>query len=163
MSLVAGIPFNHRSTERGTRTAEVASQVAAAIAFVRAHASELEVDAERIGVWAFSAGGPFALAPVLRERRALVRALAGFYTIWDLGPFRSDGQLSGTDVDRWSAVSALAAKAPAVTPMFIARAGRDAPRINIGTDRFVARALERNLDVRVHNHASGQHGFDIRD
>lgn len=160
---LVGIPFNHRSTERGTRRAEVASQVAAAIAFVRAHTSELEVDAERVGVWAFSAGGPFALAPMLRERPAFVRALAGFYTIWDLGPFRSDGQLSDADVDRWSAVSALAETAAGVPPMFIARAGRDAPRINIGTDRFIARALERNLDVRVHEHASGQHGFDIRD
>jgi len=56
---IAGLPFNHHSTEDGTHTGDVAREVAAAIAYVRGHAHELEVDADRIGVWAFSAAGPF--------------------------------------------------------------------------------------------------------
>lgn len=53
----------------------------AAIDFVRAQPKDFGVDPERIGVWAFSAAGPFGLAPLLREAPAWLRAVAGFYTV----------------------------------------------------------------------------------
>lgn len=161
---IVGLPFNHHSTEGGSRTAEVAREVAAAIAFVRSHADELEVDADRIGVWAFSAAGPFAVAPLLRERPAHVRALAGFYTIWDLTPFRDvDPPPSEAAITEWSASPALGESAAGLPPVFVARAGRDGARLLAGTDRFLARALELGVDVQLHDHPTGQHGFDLRD
>lgn len=161
---IVGLPFNHHSTEGGSRTAEVAREVAAAIGFVRSHADELEVDADRIGVWAFSAAGPFAVAPLLRERPAHLRALAGFYTIWDLAPFRDTAAPpSEATIEEWSATSALGDSAAGLPPVFVARAGRDGPRIISGTDRFLARAHELGVDVQLHDHPTGQHGFDIRD
>lgn len=161
---IVGLPFNHHSTEAGARTAEVAREVAAAIAYVRTHAAELDIDADRIGVWAFSAAGPFSLAPLLRERPAYLRALAGFYAIWDLAPFRdTDAPPSEASIQEWSATAALGDSAAGLPAVFVARAGRDGPRLKSGTDRFIRRALELDLDVQVHNHPTGQHGFDIRD
>jgi acetyl esterase/lipase len=161
---IVGVPFNHHSTEGGSRTAEVAREIAAAIAYVRSHAEELEVDADRIGVWAFSAAGPFAVAPLLRERPAHLRALAGFYTIWDLAPFRDiDPPPKEAAIAEWSATSALRDSAAGLPPVLVARAGRDGARLLAGTDRFIARALELGVDVQVHNHQTGQHGFDLRD
>ena len=58
---LVGVSFNHRSSKRMEPT-EVAADVRAAIAFVRGRAEELRVDATRVGVWVFSAGGPFGLA-----------------------------------------------------------------------------------------------------
>ena len=161
---IVGLPFNHHSTEAGARTAEVAREVAAAVAYVRGHAPELEVDPDRIGVWAFSAAGPFGIAPLLRERPAYLRALAGFYAIWDLTPFRdTDAPPSEASIQEWSATAALGDSAVGLPAVFVARAGRDGPRIKSGTDQFVARALELDLDVQLHNHPTGQHGFDTHD
>jgi len=161
---IVGLPFNHHSTEAGTHTGDVAREVAAAIAYVRAHAVELEVDADRIGVWAFSAAGPFGIAPLLGERPAYLRALAGFYAIWDLAPLRNtDAPPTEANIQQWSATSALGDSAAGLPAVFVARAGRDGLRIKSGTDQFLARALDLDLDVQLHNHPTGQHGFDIRD
>lgn len=104
------------------------------------------------------------VALLLRERPAHLRALAGFYTIWVLAPFRDiDAPPSEATIEKWSATSALGDSAAGLPPVFVARAGRDGPRIISGTDRFLARALELGVDVQLHDHPTGQHGFDIRD
>jgi acetyl esterase/lipase len=159
-----GIPFAHHSSEQGQQTALVANEISAAISYVREHASELEVDRDRLGIWAFSAAGPFALAPLLRERPPFVHAVAGFYTVWDVAPFRDLPQPPPmTEGDEWSVTSALGQSADDLPPIFVARAGRDGPRIKAGTDLFVARALALDVDLELHNHPTGQHGFDTRD
>ena len=47
-------------------------------------------------------------------------------------------------------------------PLLIARAGQDEfPHLNQTIDRFIARALLRNLPVTLLNHAGGSHAFDL--
>jgi len=82
---LAGVPFNHRSSNR-LAPIEVAADVQAAIDFVRGRSRDFRIDADRAGVWVFSAGGPFGLAPLLLRRPEWLRCAAGFYTIWDLAP-----------------------------------------------------------------------------
>jgi acetyl esterase/lipase len=160
---LVGVPFNHRSTNQFERT-DAADDVQAAISFVRGHAEDLGVDAERVGVWAFSAGGPFGLAPFLQRRPDWLRCAAGFYMIWDLEPLRASLP-SATDesIRRWSCLSALDSETPDLPPLLLARAGRDNAAILEGTDAFVRRARQRGIDLTVLDHPSGQHGFDTRD
>jgi acetyl esterase/lipase len=161
---LVGIPFAHHSSEQGRQTATVADEVTATITYVRENASELEVDPDRLGVWAFSAAGPFALAPLLRERPPFVHAVAGFYTVWDVAPFRDLAQPPPvSEGERWSVTNALGQSAEGLPPIFVARAGRDGQRIKTGTDLFVARALALDVDLELHDHPTGQHGFDILD
>ena len=160
---IVGVPFNHRSSNR-LAPIEVAGDVQAAIGFVRDRSRDFRIDADRIGVWVFSAGGPFGLAPLLLRRPEWLRCAAGFYTIWDLAPLR--GSLSwATDdsVRRWSCVAALDAESPNLPPLLLARAGRDHVALLEGTDTFVRRAHERSVDLTVLDHPTGQHGFDTRD
>lgn len=160
---IVGVPFDHRSSATVGR-AEVAAEVAAALAYIREYPAELGVDPERIGLWAFSAAGAFALSAVLRDRPAYLLALAGFYTVWDLAPFRDSSRPpSEEDIRRWSATEALGDTSRGLPPIFIAVAGRDNPALVAGAERFVARAHEIGADVRVTRHPSGQHGFDVRD
>lgn len=64
-----GITFDHRyATSQQLRFSE--SDVSAAIAFVRTHAEEMQVDPDRLGLWIFSGGGPL-LSGFLRERRPI--------------------------------------------------------------------------------------------
>jgi hypothetical protein len=48
--------------------------------------------------------------------------------------------------------------------MFIARAGRDEiPQLNESLDRFLSKAVARNLPITFVNHAEGPHAFDVAD
>lgn len=88
---------------------------------------------------------------------------SGFYTVWDLAPFRDlEAPPSEDAIRQWSCTRALDRDGP-LPPVLVVRAGKDGARLNAGTDAFVSRALARNLDVAIHNHGTGQHGFDIRD
>jgi acetyl esterase/lipase len=66
----------------------------------------------------------------------------------------------------WGFANPCAGKAvedlPLDIPLFIARAGRDEiPHLNEALDRFLGRALARNLPVTFVNHPEGPHAFDI--
>jgi acetyl esterase/lipase len=160
---IVGVPFNHRSSNR-LAPIEVAQDVRAAVAFIRDHAGDLGVDKDRVGVWVFSAGGPFGLAPLLHHRPDWLRCAAGFYTIWDLAPVRASLPWATDEtVQRWSCVTALDAENLNLPPLFLARAGRDHAALLEGTDTFVRKARERGIDLTALDHPTGQHGFDTRD
>jgi acetyl esterase/lipase len=161
---LVGVPFNHRSTNRGEATDAAAADVRSAIAFVRDHANELGVDRGRVGVWVFSAGGPFGLAPLLQQRPDWLRCAAGFYIFWDLAPFRDSLRPPIEErIRRWSCVTALDAEMPDLPPLLLARAGRDGAAALEGADTFIRRARQRGVDLTVLDHPTGQHGFDTRD
>lgn len=160
---LVGVPFNHRSSNRLAPT-EVAADVQAAIGFVRGRSRDLWIDVDRVGIWVFSAGGPFGLAPHLLRRPKWLRCAAGFYTIWDLAPIRASlPWATDESVRRWSCVTALEDQNPNLPPLLLARAGRDHVALLEGTDTFVRKAQERGVDLMVLDHPTGQHGFDTRD
>ena len=160
---IVGVPFNHRSANRLAPT-EVAADVQAAIDFVRGRGAELRIDVERVGVWVFSAGGPFGLAPLLQRRPQWLRCAAGFYTVWDIAPLRASLPWATDElVRKWSCVTALDADNPDLPPLVVARAGRDHATFLEGTDTFVRRAQERGINLMVLDHPTGQHGFDTLD
>ncbi|HEY8785318.1 MAG TPA: alpha/beta hydrolase [Candidatus Limnocylindria bacterium] len=160
---IVGVPFNHRSGNRLAPT-EVAADVQAAIGFVRRRGEDFGIDVNRVGVWVFSAGGPFGLAPLLQRRPEWLRCAAGFYTIWDLAPLRASLPWATDEtVRRWSCVGALDAENPDLPPLFLARAGRDHAALLEGTDTFVRKAQQLGVNLTVLDHPTGQHGFDTRD
>ena len=160
---IVGVPFNHRSGNRLAPT-EVAADVEAAIGFVRRRGEAFGIDVNRGGVWVFSAGGPFGLAPLLQRPPDWLRCAAGFYTIWDLAPVRASLPWATDEtVRRWSCVAALDAENLDLPPLFLARAGRDHAALLEGTDTFVRKARQRGVNLTVLDHPTGQHGFDTRD
>jgi len=139
-SALVGVTFNHR-LYAPTDYERSQADVAAAIDYVREHAVQLNVDADRIALWYFSGAGPL-LSAVLRDRPAYVRCVLAFYAYLDKREVREKG--SGL-------------------PMFIARAGLDQPLINQSIDAFVQEALAGNVPLELMNHPAGRHGFDILD
>jgi dienelactone hydrolase len=141
-SALVGVTFNHRLYAL-TDYPRAESDVAAAIEYVRSHAAELNVDADRIALWYFSGGGPL-MSPVLRERPDYVRCILAFYGF--LQPPAEHVRSKGAGL-----------------PIFVARAGLDQPMINQAIDLFVQEALAGNAQLDVMNHPAGRHGFDILD
>jgi acetyl esterase/lipase len=156
------VTFNHRFLSQNDYSRSQ-SDVKAAIEYVRSHAKELHVNEDRIAVWIFSSAGSH-LSWILRDRPVGLRGAVSFYSILDLRPFLP----ASADAKLTAAVEQLSAAAQvkdhgAGLPIFIARAGLDAPQINQGIDRFVSEALAANLDIEVMNHSHGQHSFDVLD
>jgi len=130
---------------------------------VRQNGPALGIDAERIGLWATSGNSPLALSALLKNSELDVKCAAFLY------PFLLD--LDGTTVVAeaskvYKFVNRCAGKLiddlSLSIPLLIARAGQDEfPHLNQTIDRFIARALLRNLPVTLLNHAGGPHAFDL--
>jgi acetyl esterase/lipase len=158
-----GVTFNHRFLGPD-RLLDAASDVRAAGAYVLEHAEDLGIDRERIGVWAFSGGGPF-LSLFLSGDSLQARAVVAYYAALDLQEKAPGSTAAVSDETRrdFSPVHHLEARAGRVPPILVARAGLDFPFLNAGTDRFVAKALATNASLDLMNHPAGRHGFDILD
>jgi len=142
---------------------EPTADLRAVLTHVRDHAGELGIDAQRIGLFGFSGSGPATLSALMDDRALKCGALCYPFTL-DL-----DGATGVADAQaQWRFVNASAGRTvddlPVDLPLFIARAGRDQfAGLNDALDRFVAKALARNLPVTVINHATGPHAFDTAD
>jgi acetyl esterase/lipase len=160
---LVGITFNHRYY--GIDHLELAAgDIQAAMTYVRTHAGDLSIDADRLALWAFSGGGPF-LSLALREHMPFVRCLAAYYAVLDLRPFqeRAGGAVTDAVLRAFSPVAHVEANTAPALPILIARAGQDQPRLNGAIDAFVQAALAANLPIDVMNHPQGRHAFDILD
>lgn len=155
------VTFTHRLGYPKPLLAEAASDVTAAINYVRANADSLNIDKERLCLAAYSAGGPL-LSLGMRDKPGYVRCLVAFYAFLDIQqsePHRTNEP--SEMVKRFSPITYLANDAGKLAPMFIARAGLDeVPAMNDSIDRFVREALSKNASIIVVNHPQGVHGFD---
>jgi len=144
---------------------EAAADVHAVLRHVRQNAASLNIDENRIGVWACSGNGPTALSVLMQDAQDWLKCavLCYPYTL-DL-----DGATGVADAARqWGFVNPCAGKSvadlPRDVPLFIARAGQDQmPGLNETLDRFLVKALTRNLRVTFVNHSVAPHAFDLFD
>jgi acetyl esterase/lipase len=153
--------FTHRfSPPPQSLLAEAASDVDSAINYLRSNAESIHVNADHIGVCAWSSGGAL-LRPLLIKKPLFVRCVLAFYAMLDLQQYAPAGDATALQVlKEFSALTALSEDS-ATVPMWIARAGRDEfPMLNDALDRFTAKALAVNAPITVINHPSGAHGFD---
>jgi acetyl esterase/lipase len=158
---MVGVTFTHRLGFPKTLVLEAADDVSAAIAYVRANADSLNIDKDRIALAAFSAGGPM-FSTFLREKPQYVRCLVAVYAFMDIqqsSPHRESE--TPETLGKFSPINYLDGDAAKLPPIFIARAGRDEiPTMNDSIDRFIAKAIAKNINIDVANHREGVHGFD---
>jgi acetyl esterase/lipase len=160
-----GVTFNHRYWGWSREDMERSfGDVRDAIQHVRSLAGLFHADAGRVALWAFSGGGPHLSLP-LREKLDFVHCLVSLYAIMDLTPAAKSRSLDPNKEGSagFSLITYLGQKGVKLPPIFIGRAGLDAPWINKTVDRFVARAQALNATIEVMNHPEGRHGFDILD
>jgi acetyl esterase/lipase len=154
--------FTHRfSPPPQSLLVEAASDVDSAINYLRSNSESIHVNADHIGVCAWSSGGAL-LRPLLIKKPLFVRCVLAFYAMLDLQQYAPAGDATALQVlKEFSAITALAEDSATMIPMWIARAGRDEfPMLNEAVDRFTAKALAVNAPITVINHPSGAHGFD---
>jgi acetyl esterase/lipase len=166
---LVGVVFNHRMTT-DENIATAGSDVEAAVAYVRANAATHGIDADRLCIAVYSAGGPLA-SIFMRARDPAIRCLVLFYPYLDLehmrsqSPFRPAHPAAHVDslVPRYSPAHLLAVAPGNQPPIFLAMAGADAiPRLNDSIERFMQAAVANRAEIDFALHRQGAHGFDQR-
>ncbi len=175
------VTFNHRSSEALTRIYEAARDVDDLISYVREQAGTLGIDPDVLGIWTCSAGSPMGFRSALRNTPSYVRFVVSYYGIADLkvyygetaGSEEEPGSanepeqpiptLSNEVFEEFSAATYLYKGVGRTAPMFIVRAGLDAPELNASIDRLITAAVANNVDIDLMNHSTGHHAFDILD
>jgi acetyl esterase/lipase len=144
---------------------EPAADIHALLQFVRQNAGPLGIDENRIGFWSCSGNVPLTLSVLMREAKDYLKCAALCYGLMlDL-----DGSTVVTEASKtWGFVNPCEGKSvddlPPQLPLFIVRAGQDQfPRLNETIDRFLAKAVARNLPVTFTNHRAAPHAFDLFD
>jgi hypothetical protein len=142
--------------------ARPAEDLQAVLRYVREHAADLGIDAERLALWSLSGNGPLALATLAGSPQGSFRC--GVFSC----AYTADLE-GATDVaaaaSQWRftypggfAVDNL----PADLPLFFARAGQEQdPGLNRAVDRLVAAMLAANRPVTCVNFAAAPHGFEL--
>lgn len=155
------VTFTHRLGYPKPLLAEAASDVSAAIDYIRTNSDSLHIDKARLCLAAYSAGGPM-LSLGMRDRPAYVRCLVAFYAFLDIQQSESHRSNETPEmVKSFSPITYLANDAGEMAPIFIARAGLDeVPAMNDSIDRFIREAIAKNASIIVANHPQGVHGFD---
>lgn len=130
---------------------------------IRQNASALGIDDNRIGLWASSGHVPLALSTMMGDdREPLKCAVLCYGFMLDL-----EGSTAVAEASKmWKFANPGVGKSvddlAENVPLFIVRAGRDStPHLNEVMDRFLVKALERNLPLIFANHASAPHAFDL--
>jgi acetyl esterase/lipase len=144
---------------------QASGDVAAAIAHVRSHSDELQIDPDRLGIWTWSGGGSL-LSAVLCDGNARVRCVVAYYPVLDLRKFPREqygGSVSDSTAARLSATRMLSHGSGYVPPILIARVGQDYPWVNASVDDFVRAAIPAGATLDLMTHPNGHHGFDILD
>ena len=134
---------------------EPAADIHALLQYVRKNAAALGIDENRIGLWACSGNVPNALSVMMQEAREYLKcAVLCYGCMLDL-----DGDAYIAEAAKiWGFVRPMrrevSRRSPHDIPLFIARAGRDEmPHLNETLDRFLGKALTRNLPVTFVNYA----------
>lgn len=144
-------------------TREPAADIYDLLQHVRQSAASLNIDENRIGVWACSGNVPNALSVLIREAGDYLKCAVMCYGyMLDL----EGDTVVAEAAKQWGFVNPCAGKSvadlPQEMPLFIVRAGQDQmPHLNATIDRFVDKALSRNLPIMFTNHAAAPHAFDL--
>jgi len=115
-----GVTFNHRFYALD-RVRDAQADVDDLIAYVRANATTLGIDPDRLTLWAVSGGG-LLLSHALRDTPPYLRCLIAYYALLDMPP--GAGGLSEEARQELSPLHQLKQKGRAVPPLFVARRAR---------------------------------------
>lgn len=157
------VTFNHRSPDEHISFKDVSSDVDDLMEYMREHASELQIDRDRLAVWAGSAGVPLGVRSALRNTPEYIRCLVTYYGPLDMQPLKEAWGLTEDEVRELSAATYLEQSVEKLAPMFITRAGLDHPILNVTIDSFIKEASAKNVALDFMTRPGGQHAFDVLD
>jgi dienelactone hydrolase len=138
------------------------ADVHAVLQHLRDHAADLQIDEQRLALWACSGHVPNALSVLLHAAGGLKCAVLCYGYLLDF----EGSSLVADAAKQFGFVNPCAGKSvndlPRNVPLFVARAGHDVmPGLNTVLDHFVERALTSDLPMTLVNYPGAPHAFDL--
>jgi len=133
------------------------------LGYLRRNSAQLNIDKDRIGLWACSGNVPLALSLLMQPQSEYLKCAAFLYGYMLDQP----GTAIVADAARsWKFANPSEGRAledlPSETPLMLVRAGRDEmPGLNQTIDAFVAGAVARNLPLTLVNQHDAPHALDL--
>ncbi|WP_431966697.1 dienelactone hydrolase family protein [Actinacidiphila sp. bgisy160] len=147
-----GATVDHRLHELGDFP-RAAEDLAEAVEVVRA---DPRVDADRVALWFFSAGGLLS-ADWLAAPPRWLRCVAATYPV--LAPLPN----WGLNASRFRPAAAAAVHGAGALPIVLTRVGRERTEIAATVEEFLSAAKDAGADVEVVDLPDGTHGFETTD
>ena len=120
-------------------------QIVALIEYVRKNAEQLNVDKDRLCIFAFSGGVEIAVPAVMKGTPEYVRCIVAYY---------GNLKRAQTQLEEETATK--------LVPMLIVKAAQDEFIPAGSIDRFVEMAQAKGAEVQLLTHSKGGHAFDLR-
>ena len=142
-------------------TTQPEKDVFALLAYVRQNAKTLQIDGDRVGIWACSGNVPAALSVLVDASTDIKCAVLYYGLMLDWSESNEIEALA----NRYACVYPCKGKSvddlPQEIPFLVVRTGEDNPQLNTSIEHFVCEAIKRNLPLMFMNYSKGQHAFDI--
>jgi acetyl esterase/lipase len=155
---IVAVMFNHSLGYPQRRLDTSAAEIDQVLRWLRDHHTEHRVDAQRLTVIAFSAGGLLIPELVRRYEPSSIRRYALFYPLLGVD---ADASNAAEIAQRTQFVSAVPLLASRHTPLLIIRAGADQqPDLLTKFDDGLRTALKADVALELINVPGAPHGFD---
>jgi acetyl esterase/lipase len=142
-------------------TTQPEKDIYSVLAYIRINAGTLEMDGDRVGLWACSGNVPTALAVMLDGSTDIKCSVLYYGVMLDWSDYHEMEDLAKRYGSAYPCKSKSVADLPTDLPLFVVRAGEDNPQLNKSIEHFVCEATQRNLPLTFVNYSNGQHAFDL--
>jgi dienelactone hydrolase len=142
-------------------TTQPEKDIYSVLACIRKNAKALQIDGDRIGIWACSGNVPTALSVLMDKSIDLKCAVLYYGVMFDVNGSSEMEELAKRYGLSYPCKTGSVHSLSQETSLFVVRAGEDNPKLNKSIEGFVGEATKRNLPLTFVNYAEGQHSFDI--
>lgn len=132
--------------------------------YIQQNAEDLQMDANKIALWACSGNVPTALSVLMQGPSESIQCAVMYYGAmldWPGSSLVAEASAQAGFINACEQYSFDELQQN--VPILLVRAGQDFPALNQTIDRFLIEAISRNLPVHFVNYPLGKHGFDISD
>jgi hypothetical protein len=147
-------------------TVQPDADIDSVIDYIRKNGSSLNIDADRMGMWACSGNVPTALSVIKQESREYLRCAVLYYGYMLTGDQKYQAQIDSMAQKYGFYPGGLkdVEHLHHDVPLFIVRVGLDRnPNLNQTIDHFIHEAISRNDSIIFINYNDGRHAFDMND
>jgi acetyl esterase/lipase len=142
-------------------TTQPEKDIYSVLAYVRKNARTLQIDGDRMGIWACSGNVPTALAVLVNASADLKCSVLYYGVMFDWGGSNEMEELTNRIEAAYPCKAKSVDNLSQEIPLFVVRTGEDNPQLNKSIAYFVCEAAKRNLPLTFVNYSKGQHGFDL--
>jgi acetyl esterase/lipase len=159
------VTYNHHSIGGFRTLPEAAEDLQDALDYVRDNAATLDVNRERIGLFAFSAAVPIGLRFALKDPPGYIHCAVAYYGAMSLQHLerRLIMLVKPEVLEDFSPLHHITLANGPFPPMLVVRAGLDGESLNETIGQFVAAARERQIALEFMDYHDGQHSFELLD